>query len=71
MPQLIWDRALGAPIERPKSFSTEAIEKMFKGKNWETQKMTLWPRNKRIYEIVVWCEEGISVTYIMEDAFFE
>lgn len=33
MPQLIWDRALGAPIERPKSFSTEAIEKMFKGKN--------------------------------------
>ncbi|EJD06681.1 citrate synthase [Fomitiporia mediterranea MF3/22] len=30
--QLIWDRALGAPLERPKSFSTEAIKKMFAGK---------------------------------------
>ncbi|KAG5719975.1 hypothetical protein E4T56_gene6874 [Termitomyces sp. T112] len=28
--QLIWDRALGAPLERPKSYSTAAIEKMFK-----------------------------------------
>ncbi|EMR09235.1 citrate synthase, mitochondrial [Pneumocystis murina B123] len=27
--QLIWDRALGLPIERPKSFSTEAFIKMF------------------------------------------
>ncbi|KAF8591048.1 citrate synthase [Ramaria rubella] len=32
-PQLIWDRALGAPLERPKSFSSEAIKKMFAGKN--------------------------------------
>ncbi|KAI0077249.1 citrate synthase [Panus rudis PR-1116 ss-1] len=31
--QLIWDRALGAPIERPKSYSTAAIKKMFEGKN--------------------------------------
>ncbi|EKM57905.1 uncharacterized protein PHACADRAFT_251834 [Phanerochaete carnosa HHB-10118-sp] len=31
--QLIWDRALGAPLERPKSYSTGAIEKMFKDKN--------------------------------------
>nr|GAT60897.1 predicted protein [Mycena chlorophos] len=30
--QLIWDRALGAPLERPKSYSTAAIEKMFKNK---------------------------------------
>ncbi|KAJ7052530.1 citrate synthase-like protein [Mycena amicta] len=30
--QLIWDRALGAPLERPKSYSTDAIEKMFKNK---------------------------------------
>ncbi|KAJ6513447.1 citrate synthase-like protein [Mycena sanguinolenta] len=30
--QLIWDRALGAPLERPKSYSTQAIEKMFKDK---------------------------------------
>ncbi|CDO74358.1 hypothetical protein BN946_scf184355.g6 [Trametes cinnabarina] len=30
--QLIWDRALGAPIERPKSYSTAAIQKMFKDK---------------------------------------
>jgi len=30
--QLIWDRALGAPLERPKSYSTEAIKKMFAGK---------------------------------------
>lgn len=28
MPQLIIDRAYGAPIERPKSFSTEAYAKM-------------------------------------------
>jgi len=27
--QLIWDRALGAPLERPKSFSSEAIKKKF------------------------------------------
>jgi len=27
--QLIWDRALGAPLERPKSFSTAAIRRMF------------------------------------------
>ena len=31
--QLIWDRALGAPLERPKSYSTEAIAKIFKDKN--------------------------------------
>ncbi|THG93199.1 hypothetical protein EW026_g7972 [Hermanssonia centrifuga] len=31
--QLIWDRALGAPLERPKSYSTAAIKKMFEGKN--------------------------------------
>ncbi|KAG6850249.1 citrate (Si)-synthase [Arthromyces matolae] len=30
--QLIWDRALGAPLERPKSYSTAAIEKIFKDK---------------------------------------
>ncbi|KAH8094582.1 citrate synthase [Cristinia sonorae] len=30
--QLIWDRALGAPLERPKSYSTEAISKIFKNK---------------------------------------
>ncbi|KAJ7274573.1 citrate synthase [Mycena haematopus] len=30
--QLIWDRALGAPLERPKSYSTQAIDKMFKDK---------------------------------------
>ncbi|PAV16598.1 citrate synthase [Pyrrhoderma noxium] len=30
--QLIWDRALGAPLERPKSYSSEAIQKMFAGK---------------------------------------
>jgi citrate synthase len=28
LPQLIWDRALGMPLERPKSFSTEALEKL-------------------------------------------
>ena len=27
---LIWDRALGLPIERPKSLSTEALQKMVK-----------------------------------------
>ncbi|KAI0688089.1 citrate synthase [Cytidiella melzeri] len=31
--QLIWDRALGAPLERPKSYSTAAINKIFEGKN--------------------------------------
>ncbi|KAK2463476.1 hypothetical protein APHAL10511_004562 [Amanita phalloides] len=31
--QLIWDRALGAPLERPKSFSTTAIKRMFAGKS--------------------------------------
>ncbi|KAL2314804.1 putative citrate synthase, mitochondrial [Schizosaccharomyces pombe] len=30
--QLIWDRALGLPIERPKSFSTEALKKMVETK---------------------------------------
>jgi len=30
--QLIWDRALGTPLERPKSYSSAAIEKMFKDK---------------------------------------
>lgn len=30
--QLIWDRALGMPLERPKSYSTEAIKKMFANK---------------------------------------
>ncbi|GMK57280.1 hypothetical protein CspeluHIS016_0401140 [Cutaneotrichosporon spelunceum] len=30
--QLIWDRALGMPLERPKSFSTEHIKQMFAGK---------------------------------------
>ncbi|KAK8864219.1 citrate synthase, mitochondrial [Kwoniella newhampshirensis] len=30
--QLIWDRALGMPLERPKSYSTEAIKKMFENK---------------------------------------
>ncbi|PRP88624.1 2-methylcitrate synthase [Planoprotostelium fungivorum] len=28
LPQLVWDRALGMPIERPKSLSLNAIEKM-------------------------------------------
>ena len=28
-PQLIWSRALGLPIERPKSFSTDVLIKMF------------------------------------------
>ena len=27
---LIWDRALGLPIERPKSLSTEALQKLVK-----------------------------------------
>ncbi|KAI0029749.1 citrate synthase [Vararia minispora EC-137] len=31
--QLIWDRALGAPLERPKSYSTEAIARMFKDRS--------------------------------------
>ncbi|KIO34416.1 carbohydrate-binding module family 13 protein [Tulasnella calospora MUT 4182] len=30
--QLCWDRALGAPLERPKSYSSAAIKKMFEGK---------------------------------------
>lgn len=29
---LTWDRALGLPIERPKSFSTDALIKMTKAK---------------------------------------
>ena len=29
---LVWDRALGFPLERPKSFTSEAIKKMFKDK---------------------------------------
>jgi citrate synthase len=29
---LIWDRALGLPLERPKSLSTDGIRKMFDGK---------------------------------------
>ncbi|KAJ3531455.1 hypothetical protein NMY22_g8147 [Coprinellus aureogranulatus] len=31
--QLIWDRALGAPLERPKSYSTAAIQKIFADKS--------------------------------------
>ncbi|KAI5998807.1 citrate synthase-like protein [Pisolithus albus] len=31
--QLIWDRALGAPLERPKSYSSDAIQNMFKDKH--------------------------------------
>lgn len=30
--QLCWDRALGAPLERPKSYSSAAIKKMFENK---------------------------------------
>ena len=30
--QLVWDRALGFPIERPKSLTTAAIKKKFEGK---------------------------------------
>ncbi|KAG2199245.1 hypothetical protein INT47_010620 [Mucor saturninus] len=30
--QLIWDRALGFPLERPKSYSTEHLKKMFGAK---------------------------------------
>ncbi|CED85433.1 citrate synthase [Phaffia rhodozyma] len=30
--QLIWDRALGMPLERPKSYSSDAIKKMFEKK---------------------------------------
>lgn len=30
--QLIWDRALGGPLERPKSFSSEHIKRMFSNK---------------------------------------
>jgi citrate synthase len=30
---LIWDRALGFPIERPKSFTTDAIKAMFAGES--------------------------------------
>ena len=28
MASLTWDRALGLPIERPKSFTTEALKKL-------------------------------------------
>ncbi|KIL67477.1 hypothetical protein M378DRAFT_191521 [Amanita muscaria Koide BX008] len=31
--QLIWDRALGAPLERPKSYSSDAINKIFAQKS--------------------------------------
>ncbi|PFH46816.1 hypothetical protein AMATHDRAFT_7388 [Amanita thiersii Skay4041] len=31
--QLIWDRVHGAPLERPKSYSTKAIKKMFANKH--------------------------------------
>ncbi|KAI5988895.1 citrate synthase [Pisolithus marmoratus] len=31
--QLIWDRALGAPLERPKSYSSDAIQNIFKEKH--------------------------------------
>lgn len=31
--QLIWDRALGAPLERPKSYSSKAIKEMFANKS--------------------------------------
>ncbi|KAH7912009.1 citrate synthase-like protein [Hygrophoropsis aurantiaca] len=31
--QLIWDRALGAPLERPKSYSSEAISQMFQSRS--------------------------------------
>ncbi|TFK70286.1 citrate synthase [Pluteus cervinus] len=30
--QLIWDRALGAPLERPKSYSSAAIDQIFRDK---------------------------------------
>ncbi|KAF8311582.1 citrate synthase [Clavulina sp. PMI_390] len=30
LPQIVWDRALGLPIERPKSLTMDAIEKMVK-----------------------------------------
>ena len=29
---LIWDRALGLPLERPKSMSTEGLKKLVKAK---------------------------------------
>lgn len=29
---LVWDRALGLPIERPKSFSTDELMKLVQGK---------------------------------------
>lgn len=29
--QLIWDRALGMPLERPKSMSTEGMKKLVAG----------------------------------------
>ena len=32
LPQLIIDRALGAPIERPKSYSTDAWAKLLSAK---------------------------------------
>ena len=28
MASLVWDRALGLPLERPKSFSTESLQKL-------------------------------------------
>lgn len=30
--QLVWDRALGMPLERPKSYSTQALKQMFANK---------------------------------------
>lgn len=32
LPSLIWDRALGFPIERPKSLTSEWVKKQFDGK---------------------------------------
>ena len=29
---LVWDRALGLPLERPKSMSTEGLKKLVKAK---------------------------------------
>ena len=36
--QLIWSRALGFPIERPKSFSTALLQDMVKAKKAEAKK---------------------------------
>ncbi|KAG9126030.1 citrate (Si)-synthase, partial [Ceratobasidium sp. 392] len=43
--QLIWDRALGAPLERPKSYSSEAIKKMFANRSVNsTKSLNEWSR---------------------------